>query len=110
MDDHLNILYISRAALPMDKSAILKEIQNINKEGYLQKQSRFLKSWRQYLSPNSQTLGCPDQQPAFDLQGTPRLRIAHGDRRAEGSDINQNLRGVDRAKERLRTPAKTQKV
>lgn len=31
----------------MEKSAILKEIQTIKKEGFLQKQSRFLKSWRQ---------------------------------------------------------------
>jgi len=31
----------------MDKSAILKEIQNIHREGYLFKESRFLKSWRQ---------------------------------------------------------------
>jgi hypothetical protein len=30
----------------MDKSAILKEIQTINKEGFLDKESRFLKSWR----------------------------------------------------------------
>lgn len=34
----------------MEKSDILKEVQNIHREGYLHKQSRFFKSWRQYLS------------------------------------------------------------
>lgn len=30
----------------MDNSAILKEIQTIQKEGFLEKRSRILKSWR----------------------------------------------------------------
>jgi len=30
----------------MDYSSILKEIQTIQKEGFLDKRSRFLKSWR----------------------------------------------------------------
>ena len=30
----------------MDNSSILKEIQTIQKEGFLDKRSRFLKSWR----------------------------------------------------------------
>jgi hypothetical protein len=30
----------------MDKSDIVNEIQSIHKEGFCEKQSRFLKSWR----------------------------------------------------------------
>jgi hypothetical protein len=33
----------------MDNAEILKEIESIQKEGYCDKQSRFLKSWRKYL-------------------------------------------------------------
>ena len=34
----------------MDKGALQKETSNVLKEGFLEKQSRFFKSWRQYLS------------------------------------------------------------
>lgn len=35
----------------MQKSTVLKEVQRIHREGFISKQSRFLKTWRQSFLP-----------------------------------------------------------
>lgn len=72
----------------MDKSAILKEIQNIHREGFLQKESRFLKSWRQYLCLDPQTMGSAHQQFAAHLQGKETVRVSDRGHCPEGGGLD----------------------
>ena len=87
----------------MDKSDILKEVQNIHREGFLQKQSRFFKSWRQYAC-TYQTLGGPHQQLPLHLQGAQGLREPHRNHPPQGHRLHQSSRVGDRQAALLRTP------
>lgn len=55
---------------------IEKEVQSIIKEGFLDKQSRFLKSWRRYAFL-TQSLVRPHAPGPHDLQGPQSLHRAH---------------------------------
>lgn len=54
------------------------EVERLLLEGWLEKESRVLKSWRKYIS-NNQTVVRPHAPLSADLQGGPAVHFAHRD-------------------------------
>ena len=53
------------------------EIQSILKEGFLDKQSRFLKTWRRYSIALLKPVVCTDPTCSHDLQGSQSVQLTN---------------------------------